>query len=412
MSLSESNEQTKKENSGAEIDTDYIINISKIIISIASALDYAHKQGILHRDVKPANILIKHDGTAKLVDFGLARAETQQTITMTGEFFGTPNYVSPEQVRKPETVDCRSDVYSLAATYYECLTLHAPFEGNTVNETLTSVVSRPATPPKKYCPRLSADLNTVLLHALEKAPEDRYQTAADFANDIENLLEFKPIAAKRPSITRRTYKALRRNPFKVVVVSAFILVIVLSYFVVSGYMQKRNMLIARKLEAIALKYFMSGDYAEALAYYKKAIAQYPLVAEPYLGIGASYRKLEQYPQAIEALKQAIRIQPDEAMTHCNLGFLYNKLGRSQDAIEAYKQAIRIKPDFAAGHCNLGVAYNQLGRYQDAIEACKQAIRIKPDFAEAHYNLGVTYGKLGRYQDAIEAYKQAIRIKPD
>jgi len=184
-SLSEDNRETP---GGAEIDADYIIAISRIIISVASALGYAHEKGILHRDVKPSNILIDADGTPKLVDFGLARAETQQTITVTGEFFGTPSYVSPEQIRKPETVDCRSDVYSLGAAFYECLTLHPPFEGDTVNETLTRVISREAVPPKKYCPRLSADLNTVLLHAIEKSPEDRYQTAADFATDIHNVL--------------------------------------------------------------------------------------------------------------------------------------------------------------------------------------------------------------------------------
>jgi serine/threonine protein kinase len=232
--------QTEAGDSGAEIDTDYIVSISRIIISIASALDYAHKQGVLHRDVKPSNILIKPDGTAKLVDFGLARAETQQTITVSGEFFGTPTYVSPEQIRKPETVDCRSDIYSLAATYYECLTLRPPFEGNTVNETLTRVISRPVVPPKKYCPRLSTDFNTVLLHALEKSPEDRYHTAADFSADIQNVLDFRPITAKRPSITRRTYKTLRRNPLKFVMVVVCILVIILGYFLFSNYTQKRN----------------------------------------------------------------------------------------------------------------------------------------------------------------------------
>ena len=198
----------------AEIDTDYIVAISKMIISVASALDYAHEKGILHRDVKPSNILIGYDGTVKLVDFGLAKAETQQTVTLTDEFFGTPSYVSPEQIRKPDTVDRRSDVYSLAATYYECLTLYAPFEGHTINETLTNVISREAIPPKKYCPRLSTDFNTVLLHALEKAQDDRYQSAGDFAADIRNILEFRPITAKRPSITRRAYKTLRRKTLR------------------------------------------------------------------------------------------------------------------------------------------------------------------------------------------------------
>jgi len=114
----------------AEIDTNYIVEISRIIVSIASALDYAHNKGILHRDIKPSNILIASDGIAKLVDFGLAKGQTQETITITGEFFGTPSYVSPEQIHKPETVDCRSDVFSLAATFYECLTLHPPFGGD------------------------------------------------------------------------------------------------------------------------------------------------------------------------------------------------------------------------------------------------------------------------------------------
>ena len=270
---------------GAEIDTAYIINISKIVISVASALEYAHQRGILHRDIKPSNILIDADGAPKLVDFGLARSDTQQTITVTGEFFGTPSYVSPEQIRKPETVDCRSDVYSLGATFYECLTLRPPFEGDTVNETLTRVISKEAVPPKKYCPRLSADLNTVMLHAIEKLPEDRYQTVADFAADIRNLLEFRPITAKRPSITKRAYKAIRRSPWKIAIVGISILAIALGYSVFSGHMQNRNVNAAKKLQAVAARHLVTGNYTEALTYYKKSVELYPLNAEAHSEMG-------------------------------------------------------------------------------------------------------------------------------
>ena len=401
-----------RQKDGAEIDTDYIVGISKIIICIALALENAHSKGILHRDVKPSNILIDSNGTPKLVDFGLARAETQQTITVTGEFFGTPSYVSPEQIRKPDTVDCRSDVYSLAATYYECLTLHPPFEGNTVNETLTRVISREATPPKKYCPRLSTDFNTVLLHALEKSQEDRYLTAADFADDIENLLEFKPIKAKKPSITQRTYKTLRRNPLKVVAVGAFILVIIMGYFLFSSRIQQKNEAIARELYQLGSHKTSQGEFTEALMYLEKAIKVNPKFIGAYSLAGDCFRYLGQPQKAIEIYKQAIEIDPNNTDSYCNLGTTYRDLGRHDEAIEVFKQTIRINPNSTGAYYNLGITYRDLGHHDKAIEAFKQTVRINPNNTDAYCNLGTIYRDLGRRNEAIEAFKQMIRINPN
>jgi serine/threonine protein kinase/Flp pilus assembly protein TadD len=315
--------------SGAEIDTDYIVAISKMIINIASALDYAHEKGILHRDVKPSNILISSDGTAKLVDFGLAKAETQQTVTVTGEFFGTPSYVSPEQIRKPETVDCRSDVYSLAATYYECLTLHAPFEGSTINETLTSVISREAVPPKKYCPRLSADLNTVLLHALEKAPEDRYETASDFADDIQNVLDFKHITAKRPSITRRTYRTLRRNRLKVTLSLLIVFVITLSYFVYSAYKQRIEEQRITKVQQLL-------EDADLL------LCQAALNTAPW----PSFDNMSVAERAYEIYDEILQIDEGNWWALINRGIARLVSGESvEDVLTDLEQAEQVNPDF-------------------------------------------------------------------
>lgn len=443
---------------GAAIDTDYIFIVSRMIIRIASALEYAHEKEILHRDIKPSNILVGSDGTAKLVDFGLARSETEQTITVTGELFGTLPYMPPEQIRKPETVDCRSDVYSLAVTYYECLTLHPPFEGDTVNETMEMVKSKEAIPPKKYCPHLSTDFNTVLLHALEKSPEDRYQTSTDFAADIGNVLEFRPITAKRPSITRRAYKTMRRNPLRVAIVCALSMVILLGYFLLSTYGQKRSIAIASRMQSIAGRSFDEGEYEVALGYYEKLLRVNPDNVEAYCKAGTCCQLLRQFEKALEAYENAILLDPNFAAAYRGLGEVYFLLHRDEDAIEAYKQAIRLTPESTAlyrslaslytivnhpeesrecyeqivaitqdidpagrhaHYYDLGLAYNNLGHYAEATAVLNKAVRLNPDLPFAYYSLGVAYDELGdrersiaSFEEAVRTYRRAIRLDPN
>jgi serine/threonine protein kinase/Flp pilus assembly protein TadD len=403
------------EGSGAGIDTDYIVSVSKMMVNVASALEYAHQRGVLHRDVKPSNILIDANGTPKLVDFGLARVQGQARQTLSGEIFGTPDYMSPEQSRSAENIDHRSDVYSLAATYYECLTLQPPFKADTVNETLTKIVSTEPVAPKKHCPRLSNDFNTVLLHALQKRPEDRYQAASQFATDIENILNFKPILAKRPSLTQRSYRVLRRNPIKVVAFMAIALAAVLGFLLFYAHARENQRSEAGKLTAIAEHQAQIGKYAEALGYYEKALRKYPASAETHYRIALCYSSLGDKQRETEAYKRAIAIDPDYSPASLLLAAIYEKSGQHDEEMGLLKHILQTDPNCALAYYKLGYAYGAAGDNEDAAELFKKALEVEPNNAQASSTslaLSVAYHRSGRYGEAIAGYKQAIARDPN
>ena len=167
-----------------------------IAIAVAEALAYAHAQGIVHRDVKPGNILLDRAGKPRLSDFGLAQDLGLEGLTQSGESFGSPRYMSPEQAfRRKLPVDRRSDIYSLGVTLYEMLTLRFPYEGATSVEYMNELAQGRVVPPRKLDPALPPALEAVLLRALAKDPEERYPDAEAFAEDLRAVLEKRAIAA-------------------------------------------------------------------------------------------------------------------------------------------------------------------------------------------------------------------------
>ncbi len=167
---------------------------------------------MIHRDVKPSNILVRQDGTAVLSDFGLAREEGLPSLTLTGDFAGTPYYVSPEQaMARRMKVDHRTDVYSLGVTLYELLALRRPFEGSASQEVLGKIITKEPPNPKRFNPLLPRDLVTIVLKAIEKDPDRRYASAAAFAADLRALLSFRPIAARPQTPVARILKFASRH---------------------------------------------------------------------------------------------------------------------------------------------------------------------------------------------------------
>lgn len=185
-----------------------------IIARLARTVHYAHERGILHRDIKPGNILLDAQGEAHLADFGLARlVETESTVTRTRDVLGTPSYIAPEQAAgKSAEVTRATDVYGLGAVFYQLLTGHPPFAGGTTYETIRLVLETEPRHPKLWNPKVDRDLATICLKCLEKEPSLRYGSALALAEDLERWLCHQPIRARRSSMLYRSRKWVRRNP--------------------------------------------------------------------------------------------------------------------------------------------------------------------------------------------------------
>jgi WD40 repeat protein/serine/threonine protein kinase/tetratricopeptide (TPR) repeat protein len=245
-------------------DRQFYRSVARIGIQVAEALEYANRQGILHRDVKPSNLLLDNRGNVWVADFGLAKTSDADDLTHTGDILGTIRYMAPE--RFAGRCDARSDVYSLGLTLYELVALRPAYEASDRHTLMDRVLHEEPERLKKLAPSVPRDLETIIAKATARDPTARYATAAALAEDLRRYVEDRPIRARRVSAAERLARWCRRNKGLAAAIGLAALTLVAAVILSLLYArEQRGLAAARKLYA--------ADQAAAAASYKAALSE-------------------------------------------------------------------------------------------------------------------------------------------
>lgn len=379
-----------------------------IALDIAAALQHAHAAGLVHRDVKPSNALIKTDGRAVLSDFGLARRESDAAMTQTGDFVGSPTYASPEQAdARHDEVDARSDVYSLGVTLYELLTLSVPFQGKTSHEILRRIVHEEPRSARSLNPAVPRDLDTILRTAMEKDRTRRYASVEAFADDVRRFLSFEPIVARPAGFALRFVRFVQR---KTAISAAIALgaALVLAVPVALWWTGRAEL---RAKEAELAKQEAVLDFQEDLL----------RSVDPNQS-GRDVKVADVLDRAAKDLATAYADQPEiHARIACTVGTSYERLSLLAESERVLRQALDATlPKLGDDHREIGRLKNTLGwtlsrvgAYDEAIATLRAAVATYEKlFGPESYEVLSVKNNLGTVLCETSAVQEGIALLAD
>jgi serine/threonine protein kinase/Flp pilus assembly protein TadD len=417
----------------------YFRTAARLGVQAAEALEHAHEQGIVHRDVKPANLLVDAKGHLWVTDFGLAQFQGDARLTQTGDLLGTLRYMSPEQaLARHRLVDHRTDIYSLGVTLYELLTLEPAFRGTDRQEILRQIAFEEPRPVRRLNKAVPADLETVVRKAMAKEPEERYATAQELADDLRRFLDDKPVRARKPTLWQLAAKWSRRHKGLVrsAVAALVLLVVGLGSCLLLIWGEKR-----RTEEALAHSRENQAQAEKAVNDFYTEVAEQWLENEPRSQTVQRQfleKALAHYQGFLRQNNADPRLRQETGRAYLRVGNIQQKLGQGEQAAEAYDQAIRIfaklarefprvdqhRRDLASCHNSRAILLMHAGQptraeeaYRWARDLLEQVVADAPDDAAAqdqlaayHTNLAILLMDAGRYRDAEEGLKQAFKLR--
>jgi serine/threonine protein kinase/Tfp pilus assembly protein PilF len=393
---------------------------ARIAQEAAEALAYAHAQGVIHRDVKPDNIVLREDGRAVVTDFGLARRVSDGSLTREGVIVGTPLYMAPEQARGDGgPVDARADVYGLGVTLYELLAGSPPFESARDTGVLLQKIERDDPEPLgKRVPGLPTPLIAIVETALEKDPAQRYQGAAALAADLGRFLAGEPILARPPSRLRRTLRRLRRSS-RPLLLAATLLACALTAGLVLRQLSRRWQADALVLESMSLA--QAGQVGPARARLDAALALSPGLPEALFRRAVlDQREGVASDLVLAGFDAALARDPEHVDALLARAELYRELARDADALTDLEAARRAakgadpRPALAGGLVlvDLGRSADGQAWLRDGVDLARRA-RTPRDalYARALTGLGALSLAAENPQAALADLEEAVQLSP-
>lgn len=413
----------------------------RMLATICDAINYAHQRGVIHRDLKPTNIIVDSQGQPKILDFGLARMTDADIaaatiVTEVGKIQGTLAYMSPEQARgNPDEIDLRSDVYALGVILFELVTGQLPYdvEQSALHESVRTICEVPPRKPRTLARHVPSDIETIILKAIAKEPDRRYQHAAALREDVERFLENQPILARPPSPVYQMRKLVARHK------APFAFLVTLFVFV-AGFAVWNRLLYNRAIESERfaiqkveahqhvskiLEDLISAFDPNNLARTNESVRQIIMTGVKELendlkdqpvqlielldGMFTVFKNLSYYDGAAELLETALQVRkreygeehPEIADTYRELGLLRKFQGNYALAEVYYNQALNLhrklrgrwNAEVAEDLSLLGTTLVELGRFDDARRVLDEALAMKEDLYE---------GKEAESSDTLEA----------